>query len=68
MLVLCSECGYRLRAEPGSIGAFGAFDFFDDGVGSDTCDEQVLRCPGCDLWLYYSVGIETSEAENAGSE
>ena len=68
MLVLCSECGYGLRAESGSIGAFGGFDFFDDGVGSATYNEKVLRCPGCDLWLCYSVGIETSEAANAGSE
>jgi hypothetical protein len=68
MFVLCSECGYRLRAKPGSIGAFGAGEFFDDRVGSATYGEQVLRCPGCDLWLYYSVGIETSEAINAGSE
>lgn len=68
MLVLRSECSYRLRAEPGSIGVFGGFDFFDDGVGSDTYNEKVLRCPGCDLWLYYSVGIETSEAANTDSE
>ena len=68
MLVLCSEYGYRLRAETGSIGAFSVFDFFDDRMGSDTYAEQVLRCPGCDLWLYYGVGIEPSGAANTVSE
>jgi hypothetical protein len=68
MLVLCSECGYRLRAETGSIGAFGVFDFFDDRMGSDTYAQQVLHCPGCELWLYYDFGIETSQAAKADSE
>ncbi len=68
MLMVCSECGCPLRAEEGSLGAFGVFDFFDDRTGSDTYAQQVTRCPGCDLWLYYGFGLEPSEATNAGSE
>ncbi len=30
MLILCSECGHRLRAGMGSVGAFGMVEFFDD--------------------------------------
>jgi hypothetical protein len=62
VLILCSECGHRLRAQPGSIGAFGILDFFDDKTDSDTRGEQVTRCPGCDLWLYYGLG--TTESSN----
>jgi hypothetical protein len=61
MIVLCSECGHRLRAEAGSIGAFGMLDFFGDGTGSDTFGERVTRCPGCDLWLYYGLGVAPSD-------
>jgi hypothetical protein len=61
MLILCSECGHRLRAEAGSIGAFGMLDFFDARTASDTFGERVARCPGCDLWLYYGLGIEPSD-------
>ena len=68
MLMVCSECGCPLRAEESSLGAFGVFDFFDDRTGSDTYAQQVTRCPGCDLWLYYGFGLEPSEATNAGSE
>jgi len=68
MLMVCSECGHLLRAEAGSLGAFGAFDFFDDRTGSDTYAQQVARCPGYDLWLYYVSCLEPNEATNAGSE
>ena len=51
MLILCSECGHRLRAEVGGIGAFGMLDSFDARAGSDTNGEQITRCPGCGLWL-----------------
>jgi len=66
MFIVCAECGHPLRAEAGSIGAFGMLDFFDDRTGSDTYAQQVTRCPGCGLWLYYGFGIELSEAANAG--
>jgi hypothetical protein len=66
MLTVCSECGYPLRAEAGSLGAFDVFDFFDDRRGSDTYTQQITRCPGCDLWLYYGFGFEPREASNAG--
>ena len=68
MLVLCSQCGYRLRAEVGSIGVFGMWDFFNDITGSDTSTVQVERCPGCGLWLYYGISVESGEAASAGSE
>jgi hypothetical protein len=31
-------------------------DFFDDKTDSDTRGEQVTRCSGCGLWLYYGLG------------
>jgi hypothetical protein len=49
MLISCSECGHQLRAEAGSIDAFGVLDLFDDRPGSDTSSEQVTRCPGSGL-------------------
>ena len=61
MMILCSECGHQLRAETGSIGAFGMVDFFDDRTGSHTFGEQVARCPGCDQWLYYTPEVEPSD-------
>jgi hypothetical protein len=61
MLILCGECGHRLRAEAGGIGAFGMLDFFDDGAASETFGKRVVRCPGCDLWLYYGLGVEPSD-------
>jgi hypothetical protein len=61
MMTLCSECGHRLRAESGTIGAFGMVDFFDESPDSDTFGEQVARCPGCGLWLYYGFGVEPSD-------
>jgi len=61
MLILCSECGHRLRAEAGSIGAFGMLEFFDDKTKSGTFGERVVRCPGCGLWLYYGFGVEPSD-------
>lgn len=66
--MVCSECGCPLQAEESSLGAFGVLAFFDDRTGSDTYAQQVTRCPGCDLWLYYGFGLEPSEATNAGSE
>ncbi len=45
------ECGQRLRAGAGSVGAFG---------------ERVVRCPGCDVWLYYGLGIESSDQAHPG--
>jgi len=63
MMILCSECGHRLRAEAGGIGAFGMVDFFDDRTGSHTFGEQVARCPGCDQWLYYAPEVEPSDLE-----
>ena len=61
MILMCSECGHRLRAEAGSVGAFGMLDFFDEAEKSDTFGEQVTRCPGCDLWLYYGLGVQPSD-------
>jgi len=29
-LILCYECGHRLRAGMGRVGAFGIGEFFDD--------------------------------------
>jgi hypothetical protein len=66
-MILCSECDHRLRPEAGSsIGAFSMLDFFDDRTGSDTFGEQVARCPGCDLWLYYGLGVEPSDLAQPG--
>lgn len=45
----------------GGIGTFGMVDFFDDSTGGDTFGERVMRCPGCDLWLYYRFGVEPSD-------
>lgn len=66
MLILCSECGNRLRADTGCIGVFGKFEFFDDTAGSDTYGKQVTRCPGCGLSLYYGSGIEQSDIVHPG--
>ena len=66
MLILCSECGYRLRAQASSIGAFDMLDFFDDRTDSDTFGEQVTRCPGCHLWLYYGLGTQVSATVHGG--
>ncbi len=66
IVILCSECGHRLRAEVGGIGAFGVLDFFDARAGSDTNGEQITRCPGCGLWLYYAFGIEPSDVAQPG--
>lgn len=66
MLILCSECGHRLRAGMGSVGAFGIVEFFDDRAQSDTQGKQVMHCPGCGLWFYYGFGIELSDAAQPG--
>jgi hypothetical protein len=44
------------------------WDFFNDITGSDTSTVQVERCPGCGLWLYYGISVESGEAASAGSE
>ena len=48
------------------MGTFGVLDFFDAKAGSDTNGEQVARCPGCGLWLYYAFGIEPSDLAQPG--
>lgn len=65
MQITCSGCGHGLRAEAGSIGTFVLVDFFDDKLWSDSFGERVTRCPGCDLWLYYDLGIEPSDVTQA---
>lgn len=61
MLILCSECGHRLRAEVGSIEAFGMVNIFDDKEGSVTYAERVSRCPGCGFWLYHDPSVKPGE-------
>ena len=68
MLILCSECGHRLRAEVGGIGAFGMLDSFDARAGSDTNGEQITRCPGCGLWLYHGFGTGPGDAAQPGQK
>ena len=57
MLILCSECGHRLRAGMGSVGAFGMVEFFDDRAQSDTQGKQVMHCPG---WVCGSITASAS--------
>ena len=66
MLMLCSECGHRLRAGMGSVAAFGMVELFDDRAETDTQGKQVMRCPGCGLWFYYGFGTELSDAAQSG--
>jgi hypothetical protein len=57
MLILCSECGHRLRAGMGSVGAFSMVEFFDDRAQSDTQSKQVMHYPG---WVCGSITASAS--------